>query len=261
MVTKTICPVPFFFVFVFLLYNIDGSSLERIGERALKHWIQYTTLIPSQTRSRLLNNTSNEQLLHTLGQSPQTLLSEFPDYLSGAKQLDVPVYTVWGACEDVAILEKFRQGDYCIANLHLLDEASTHVLDIGGVSLRLFGLGGAVVQHKLFDNGEGTDTIAGGLGVMWTTALQIGELVELAQQVYDPSETRVLVTHASPGREGLLAQLALTLHVSIDAAVVNYKIDFALRLILPSLLVCISVITSLITSLPVSPRSIISVIG
>lgn len=140
-------------------------------------------------------------------------MSEFSDYLSGAKQLDVPVYTVWGACEDVAILEKFRHGEYHIANLHLLDEASSHVLDVGGVSLRLFGLGGAVVQHKLFDNGEGTDTIAGGLGVMWTTALQMGELVELAQQVYDPSETRVLVTHASPGREGLLAQLALTLHV------------------------------------------------
>lgn len=49
---------------------------------------------------------------------------------------------------------------------------------------------------------------------MWTTALQIGELVELANNCYDPSETRVLITHASPGREGLLAQLALTLHVS-----------------------------------------------
>jgi hypothetical protein len=199
----------------FSLYciQLDQSSLDRISERALKHWIQYTTLIPSQTRSRLLNNTSADQLYRTLEQSPQTLLSEFADYLSGAKQLDVPVYTVWGACEDVAILEKFRQGEYQIANLHLLDEASSHVLDVGGVSLRLFGLGGAVVQHKLFDNGEGTDTIAGGGGVMWTTALQIGELVELAQQVYDPSETRVLVTHASPGREGLLAQLALTLHV------------------------------------------------
>lgn len=78
----------------------------------------------------------------------------------------------------------------------------------------------------------GSDTIAGGQGTMWTTALQIGELVETAQevtekkmrinvsvlvtngfQVYDPTETRVLVTHASPGREGLLAQLALVLRV------------------------------------------------
>ncbi|KAI7908186.1 uncharacterized protein BX663DRAFT_464795 [Cokeromyces recurvatus] len=187
----------------------DRSSLERIGERPLKHWIQYTTLIPPQTRSRLLQQ--SESIYETLAQSPETLLSQFPDFLAGHRQLEVPVYTVWGACEDVAILEKFRQGEYRINNLFILDEASTHVLDIEGISLRLFGLGGAVVQHKLFDNGEGTDTIAGGLGVMWTTALQMGELVELAQSVYDPTETRVLVTHASPGREGLLAQLALTL--------------------------------------------------
>lgn len=110
--------------------------------------------MPSQTRARLLAS-SPDQMYRTLEQSPHTLLSEFSEFLSGNKQLDVPVYTVWGACEDVAIIEKFRHGEYHIDNLFLLDEASTHVLDVGGVSLRLFGLGGAVVQHKLFDNGEG----------------------------------------------------------------------------------------------------------
>ncbi|KAK4513128.1 uncharacterized protein ATC70_012922 [Mucor velutinosus] len=205
----------------------DRSSLDRIGERPLKHWIQYTTLMPSQTRSRLLAS-SPDQMYRTLEQSPHTLLSEFSEFLSGNKQLDVPVYTVWGACEDVAIIEKFRHGEYHIDNLFLLDEASTHVLDVGGVSLRLFGLGGAVVQHKLFDNGEGTDTIAGGLGVMWTTALQIGELVELASNVYDPTETRMLVTHASPGREGLLAQLALTLHADFTiSAGLHFRYNIA----------------------------------
>lgn len=34
-------------------------------------------------------------------------------------------------------------------------------------------------------------------------------------KVYDPSETRILVTHASPGREGLLAQLSLYLKVRL----------------------------------------------
>jgi hypothetical protein len=120
----------------------------------------------------------------------------------------VPVFTVWGACEDVSILEKFRSKEYSIPNLNIIDEATSHLLEVGGVNLRLFGLGGAVVQHKLFDNGEGTmtiygnfwfqlmtlpvtkhliskgvDTIAGGSGTMWTTALQIGELVETAQLV------------------------------------------------------------------------------
>lgn len=68
-----------------------------------------------------------------------------------------------------------------------------------------------MVMHKLFDNGEGRTTIAGGQGTMWTTLLQIGELIDTANRVYDPTETRVLVTHASPAREGLLNQLSVAL--------------------------------------------------
>ena len=79
------------------------------------------------------------------------------------------------------------------------------------MKLRLLGLGGAVVMHKLFDNGEGKTTIAGGQGTMWTTLLQMGELVDTATRVYDPTETRVFVTHASPAREGMLNQLSVTL--------------------------------------------------
>lgn len=125
--------------------------------------------------------------------------------------LDIPVYTVWGACEDVRVIEKFRSGEYKVNNLHLIDEANSRLLDVGGVKLRLLGLGGAVVMHKLFDNGEGRTTIAGGQGTMWTTLLQMGELVDTANRVYDPTETRVFVTHASPAREGLLNQLSVTL--------------------------------------------------
>lgn len=125
--------------------------------------------------------------------------------------LDVPVYTVWGACEDVRVLEKFRSGEYKIEKLHIIDEASSRLLEVGGVKLRLLGLGGAVVMHKLFDNGEGRTTIAGGQGTMWTTLLQMGELVDTANRVYDPTETRIFVTHASPAREGLLNQLSVTL--------------------------------------------------
>jgi hypothetical protein len=121
------------------------------------------------------------------------------------------VYTVWGACEDVQVLEKLRSGEYNVHNLHIIDEAHSRLLDIGGVRLRLLGLGGAVVMHKLFDNGEGRTTIAGGQGTMWTTLLQMGELVDTANRVYDPTETRVFVTHASPAREGLLNQLSVTL--------------------------------------------------
>ncbi|KAJ7205114.1 hypothetical protein C8J57DRAFT_1618410, partial [Mycena rebaudengoi] len=112
----------------------------------------------------------------------------------------VPVYTIWGACEDVLVIEKSCSGSYTIENLHLLDEATTRCLDLGSVKLRLLGLGGALVPHKMFDNGDGNAIIAGGQGTMWTTTLQIGELVDTAQRIFDPTETRLLVTHASPGR-------------------------------------------------------------
>jgi len=67
----------------------------------------------------------------------------------------------------------------------------------------------------MFDNGDGNATIAGGQGTMWTTALQIGELVDTAQRVFDSTETRLLVTHASPGREGIISQLALYLKADL----------------------------------------------
>ncbi|KAF7799120.1 hypothetical protein EIP86_010350 [Pleurotus ostreatoroseus] len=173
----------------------------------------YSPLIPSAQRTHLLAaENPHSAIRQTVTIS---LLSEFPLLLSGQIKLHVPVYTVCGACEDVSVLEKFRTGTYSVDNLHIIDEATTRVLDVGGVKLRLLGLGGALVPHKMFDNGDGQATIAGGQGTMWTTALQIGELVDTAQRVFDQTETRLLVTHASPGREGIIAQLALTLKADL----------------------------------------------
>ncbi|KAF9381212.1 hypothetical protein CPB97_007891 [Podila verticillata] len=181
----------------------ERDSLTRISDRTLKHLIQYSTLIPPSLRTRLLQSTvTPDSLRQQIRASTSNILSELPLYLSGAKALKVPLYTVWGACEDVSVLEKFRSGEYTIPNLNIIDESATAVIDIGGVKLRLFGLGGAIAQHKLFDIGDGT---------MWTTALQIGQLVDTAQKVFDATETRILISHASPGREGILAQLALVL--------------------------------------------------
>ncbi|KIY45172.1 hypothetical protein FISHEDRAFT_49959 [Fistulina hepatica ATCC 64428] len=191
----------------------EADSLQRINDRTLRHLATYSPLIPSAQRTHLL---APENLPAAIRNTfTISLLSEFPLLLSGQIKLQVPVYTVWGACEDVIVLEKFRAGTYSIENLHVLDEATTRLLDIGGVKLRLLGLGGALVPHKLFDNGDGNATIAGGQGTMWTTVLQIGELVDTAQRVYDNSETRLLVTHASPGREGIIAQLALVLKADL----------------------------------------------
>jgi hypothetical protein len=176
--------------------------------RTLKHVAQYSPLISEATKKSIGAPGGPVKQRFQPSQLP---LSELPQFLSGSLKLDVPVYTVWGACEDVRVLEKFRSGEYKVEKLHIIDEARSMLLEIGGVKLRLLGLGGAVVMHKLFDNGEGRTTIAGGQGTMWTTLLQMGELVDTANRVYDPTETRIFITHASPAREGILNQLSVTL--------------------------------------------------
>lgn len=181
-----------------------------IARRTLKHVAQYSPLLSDHIKRQINSSAPNQPIKNQF--SPRDLvLSELPLLLNGQIKLDVPVYTVWGACEDVRVLEKFRSGEYKIPNLHIIDESSSRLLDVGGVKLRLLGLGGAVVMHKLFDNGEGKTSIAGGQGTMWTTLLQMGELVDTANRVYDPAETRIFITHASPAREGMLNQLSVTL--------------------------------------------------
>ncbi|KAF8524794.1 hypothetical protein BDD12DRAFT_904538 [Trichophaea hybrida] len=188
----------------------DESSLDRIADKTLRHVAQYSPLLEDSLKKQIQNPGPGLNIKQLVNQVQQPL-SELPLFLSQKYSLDVPVYTVWGACEDVRVLEKFRSGEYKINNLHIIDEANSRLLDVGGVKLRLLGLGGAVVMHKLFDNGEGRTTIAGGQGTMWTTLLQMGELVSTANRVYDPTETRIFITHNSPAREGLLNQLSVTL--------------------------------------------------
>lgn len=178
--------------------------------RTLKHVAQYSPLLNDALKNDIARAPPQPSIKDRF-QRERLPLSELPLFLSKQFRLEVPVYTVWGACEDVSVLEKLRSGEYKIDNLHIIDEAHSRLLDVGGVKLRLLGLGGAVVMHKLFDNGEGRTTIAGGQGTMWTTLLQIGELVDTANRVYDPTETRIFVTHASPAREGVLNQLSVTL--------------------------------------------------
>lgn len=179
--------------------------------RTLKHVAQYSPLLSENTKRAIQSGQPQNSNFKQRFAPHELALSELSLFIEKKYTLDIPVYTVWGACEDVRVLEKFRLGEYKVDKLHIIDEANSRLLEVGGVKLRLLGLGGAVVMHKLFDNGEGRNTIAGGQGTMWTTLLQMGELVDTANRVYDPTETRVFVTHASPAREGLLNQLSVSL--------------------------------------------------
>lgn len=183
----------------------DSGSIARIPETELRHVVQHTPGVDVNTLP------DDSALLRS--KLPKHALSELPLFLGGALRLNVPVYTTYGALEDVLVLDRFRSRQYSVPNLHLVNELASFVIDTAsGYKLRLFGLGGALIQNKLFDNGNGRTTIAGTHGVMWTSLVQIGQLITTARKAYDPTEIRVFVTHASPSREGLLAQLALVLH-------------------------------------------------
>ncbi|ORY23528.1 hypothetical protein BCR39DRAFT_561900 [Naematelia encephala] len=201
---------------------INAESLDRMSDKILRHLLQYSPLLAQATRTQLLSipaSAGRATLINALNNSSIYFpLSQFPHLLSGAINFPVPVFTVWGLIEDVRILERFRTGEYEVNNLFVLDEASTRLLDVSGLKLRLLGLGGAVAPHKMFDNGDGLGTIAGGQGTMWTTALQIGELVDTAQRVFDPTETRMLITSAPISRNGLLTQLANTVKADLTVS-------------------------------------------
>jgi len=135
-------------------------------------------------------------------------LSELDLFLTGKEHLEVPVYAIWGNQEDVQVLKKFSDGSYYVPNLYLLNPNSSFTISLGMHSLRLFGIGGAFLYHRLFDTGQGLPMATGAEGVMWATIIQLGNLIELSERYKDPNEIRVLVSHVCPGKEGLVNILA-----------------------------------------------------
>jgi hypothetical protein len=146
-------------------------------------------------------------------------LSELPKFLSGNLKLNVPVYTIYGASEDLTVLEKFKSGEYSVPNLHIISEDQTFAIETpSGHTIRLMGLGGSLVLHRFFDNGDGASTIAGTHGLMWTTAIQVGQLIQTVRKSFDPAEIRIFVSHSCPSKEGLLAQLAHSLRADFTVS-------------------------------------------
>nr|ODN87061.1 hypothetical protein L203_03835 [Cryptococcus depauperatus CBS 7841] len=197
------------------------DSVERMGDKILRHLIQYSPLLPQAARTQLLNIPQSAGRLALINQlnnsSVHFPLSQFPHLLSGAINFPVPVFTTWGLVEDVKVIEKFRTGEYEVQNLAILDEATSRLVEVGGVKLRLLGLGGTVANHKLCECSlcEGHGSIAGAQGTMWTTALQIGELIDTAQRSFSSDEVRLFVSTAPISRNGLMTLVANALRADL----------------------------------------------
>eukprot|EP00126_Sphaerothecum_destruens_P002454 Sdes_comp15890_c0_seq2m5006 len=148
------------------------------------------------------------------------VFSELPDFIAGKKQFKVPVYTISGSVEDIKVLEKFRKNIYQIPNLIIVDETRSHLLSLpttttgngSSSKIRIYGLGGSIHHHLLFDHGEGAQSIAGNCGKIWASMLQIGSLVETFRESAHLEEIKIFLACTSPAREPLIGQLSCLLN-------------------------------------------------
>ncbi|NGX43074.1 MAG: hypothetical protein K940chlam7_01365 [Chlamydiae bacterium] len=166
----------------------DTDSVERLSNRELR-----LLIVHSPAKDSISQQTSREELIEIV--LKKHLLGDFPEYRSGKKRFSVPIYTVWGNHEDIAIIEKLR-GGHSINNLMILDENQTYEMD----GFQLFGIGGNFLAgRKLFGQ-----PLSGQGGKVWSTLHQYGALYQRIRQEGEPS---IFVSHVSPGKEPLLARL------------------------------------------------------
>lgn len=139
-------------------------------------------------------------------------ISHMDKYISGEKRLPCPVYTIVGPLDDPDIVEKFISGEFHVPNLHLVAYDKTYTLKVldDGPVVHLYGLGGNVKVHSLFDNGCVGGSLCGKPGDLWITLAQVAELY-LNTQKLTPSllAVKIFVSHSPVIKTPLLEHLAV----------------------------------------------------
>lgn len=155
--------------------------------------------------------------LEDLGNPP---ISEYADLEAGRLRLPVPVYSTYGPLDDPGIINSLQQGHH-IANLHLIDHQHLHEVATGPgqPNLRLFGVGGNVKIHSLFDRGlVEYDGVSGKVGDLWVTLTQISELYQGVRDAQAHDEAagvnciNVFVSYAPVIKTPLLEHVAIVLN-------------------------------------------------
>lgn len=211
---------------------LDSESIERIHESYLRHIVEFSPLLSpdlilkiselSKVSGDAVQHLSNDNMnLKTLLQGQD--ISELSKFLSGELKLNVPVYAIYGMCEDSYVINKFRYGEYSIPNLYIIDDSKLHVVQIKDQPILLSGIGGSLSYHKLFHQGTTHGAhrsneiipISGDPGNIWITMLQLGKLMDSLvrySQEYPHMYNKAIkffVTHQSPTREPLLEHLSI----------------------------------------------------
>jgi predicted phosphodiesterase len=167
----------------------DDGSYERLSDRELRLHVAHSVL--QQTEKARILNLSRNDLIDAARK--HRLLGGFQSYLDGAKWPPVPVYAVWGNHEDRDVVERLFLGDTTVRNLNILHHRQGYRIGPAFV----FGLGGNLLPGSRMMQRP----LAGGGGKIWSTLSQYSDLVESAEKDADRSETRIFVSHVSPGKE------------------------------------------------------------
>lgn len=220
---------------------LDNESVSRIHESYLRHIVEFSPLLPKEIILKIseLSKVSGDSVHHLSNDNLnlKTLLinqdiSELPKFLSGELKLNIPVYTIYGMCEDSYVINRFRFNYYNIPNLHIIDDCNLHLIKFknNSQSILLSGIGGSLSYHKLFHQGtthnfndilakkdipNNVIPISGDPGNIWITILQLGGFIKtiLNYSEENPEEfnksIKFFITHQSPTREPLLEHLSI----------------------------------------------------
>ncbi|CDK27333.1 unnamed protein product [Kuraishia capsulata CBS 1993] len=219
---------------------LDEGSVMRIHESYLRHIVEFSPLLSEDliikisklskvTGDNVEHFSSDNENLKSLLRDQQ--ISELHKLLSRELKLDVPVYTIYGMCEDSLVINKFKHDVYTVPNLFILDDSTFHTVRAkSGETILLAGLGGSLSYHKLFHQGTqfdpkeiredgilkpGVVDVSGDPGNLWITILQLGRLIQTLSdystrypEAYEKA-IKIFITHQSPTREPLLEHLSI----------------------------------------------------
>lgn len=170
----------------------DAGSAERLSDREINLCIVHSSLPGEEINNAA--NLSRDAKISLIKE--RNLLSELPAYLEGEKQFTIPIYTVWGNHEDIEVVKKFRDGEYRVENLFLLDENNAYDFN----DIHIYGLGGNLLTSKKFFQ----KPLAGGGGKIWSTFSQYQTLINRVDKAEDKKK-RLFVSHVSPGKEAFIS--------------------------------------------------------
>lgn len=191
----------------------NAGTIERATDvNYLKQIVAFLEVLPRQTvrdlNDLLTISNQNGQNLWEFRDKLQEVgpLSHLDEYIGAVKTFPCAVYTIVGPLDDPVIVEQFLDGKIAVPNLHIIDHNHAFTLALGTHKLRLYGLGGNLKVHLLFDHGA-VDRMAGKVGDLWISMAQIAELYLNVRESTDT--INVFVSHSPVVKTPLLEHLAI----------------------------------------------------